>query len=324
MLVEALLLGAVGIPCGMLLGIGGTAAVLGLTGAGFSALLGVGEGLSLAVEPVSLIVSAVLSLITLLVSAWIPALRAGRVSAVDAIRQVQDVKLPRRAERRLAKARARAAGSGAAAAGSDAAAAVSAPVPFSKRGDRGLWGAVAGVPGILAHRSLSRQSARGRIVVMSLAVSVVLVVTAGAVALTMDPIANRAASAAGASADADVTMMASSSDVRNDDLYLQAGSFDRLSSPKRRNDGMRLAGSVRQGGMEVRIPPACSATPDVPRSRTTQRRWTGCRNLSGRRRVLRPGGRVLPRRRRSRSSRIRWAWAIGLRRPGAHPRLRSR
>lgn len=253
-LVEALLLGAVGIPCGMLLGIGGTAAVLGLTGAGFSALLGVGEGLSLAVEPVSLIVSAVLSLITLLVSAWIPALRAGRVSAVDAIRQVQDVKLPRRAERRLAKARARAAGSGAAAAGSDAAAAVSAPVPFSKRGDRGLWGAVAGVPGILAHRSLSRQSARGRIVVASLAVSVVLVVTAGAVALTMDPIANRAASAAGASADADVTMMASSSDVRNDDLYLQAGSFDRLVAEASQLDGMRLAGSVRQGGMEVRIP----------------------------------------------------------------------
>ena len=243
-LVEALLLGAVGIPCGMLLGIGGTAAVLGLTGAGFSALLGVGEGLSLAVEPVSLIVSAVLSLVTLLVSAWIPALRAGRVSAVDAIRQVQDVKLPRRAERRLAKARARAAGSGAAAAGSDAAAAVSAPVPFSKRGDRGLWGAVAGVPGILAHRSLSRQSARGRIVVASLAVSVVLV----------DPIANRAASAAGASADADVTMMASSSDVRNDDLYLQAGSFDRLVAAASQLDGMRLAGSVRQGGMEVRIP----------------------------------------------------------------------
>lgn len=240
-LVEALMLGVVGIPVGMLAGVGGTAAVLRLTGAGFSALLGMGEGLPLTVDPSSLLVSAVLSLAALLASAWIPALRAGRVSAVDAIRQTQDVKLSKRAQRKASRA-ARAAEDGA------------PPAPFGKRSGGGLWGAVAGVPGVLAHRNLSRQSARGRIVVASLSVSVVLVVTAGAVALTMDPIANRAASAAGASADADVTMMASSSDVRNDDLYLQAGSFDRLVAEASQLDGMRLAGSVRQGGMEVRIP----------------------------------------------------------------------
>ena len=239
-LVEALMLGAVGIPCGMLLGIGGTAAVLKLTGAGFAALLGVGEGLPLAIEPVPLAISAVLSLITLLVSAWIPALRAGRVSAVDAIRQVQDVHLSRRAQRKAAKA---AHAEGAA-----------APAPFSRRADGGLWGLVAGVPGVMAHRNLSRQSARGRIVVASLAVSVVLVVTAGAVALTMDPLSNRASSAAGASSDADVTLMASASDIQNSDLYLQGGAFERLIDEASRIEGVRLSGSVRQGGMEVRIP----------------------------------------------------------------------
>ena len=238
-LVEALMLGAVGIPCGILLGIGGTAAVLQLTGAGFSALLGVDEGLALAVESASLAISAALSLVTLLVSAWIPALRAGRVSAVDAIRQVQDVRLSKRAQRKAARGARTSAASAA---------------PFSKRSDGGLWGLVADVPGIIAHRNLSRQSARGRIVVMSLAVSVVLVVTAGAVAVTMDPIANRAGSAAGASSEADVTLMASASDIQNSDLHLQSQAFERLADEAASLDGVRLSGSVRQGGMEVRIP----------------------------------------------------------------------
>lgn len=238
-LVAALMLGAVGIPCGILLGIGGTAAVLQLTGAGFSALLGVDEGLALAVEPASLAISAALSLVTLLVSAWIPALRAGRVSAVDAIRQVQDVRLSKRAQRKAARGARTSAASAA---------------PFSKRSDGGLWGLVADVPGIIAHRNLSRQSARGRIVVMSLAVSVVLVVTAGAVAVTMDPIVSRAGSAAGASSDADITLMASGSDSQNDELSAQAEQFDGLLDEAASLEGVSLDGVVRQGSMEAALP----------------------------------------------------------------------
>lgn len=238
-LVEALMLGAVGIPCGILLGIGGTAAVLQLTGAGFSALLGVDEGLALAVEPASLAISAALSLVTLLVSAWIPALRAGRVSAVDAIRQVQDVRLSKRAQRKAAR---------------EARTSAASAVPFSKRSDGGLWGLVADVPGIIAHRNLSRQSARGRIVVMSLAVSVVLVVTAGAVAVTMDPIVSRAGSAAGASSDADITLMASGSDSQNDELSAQAEQFDGLLDEAASLEGVSLDGVVRQGSMEAALP----------------------------------------------------------------------
>ena len=238
-LVEALMLGAVGIPCGILLGIGGTAAVLQLTGAGFSALLGVDEGLALAVEPASLAISAALSLVTLLVSAWIPALRAGRVSAVDAIRQVQDVRLSKRAQRKAAR---------------EARASAASAAPFSKRSDGGLWGLVASVPGVIAHRNLSRQSARGRIVVMSLAVSVVLVVTAGAVAVTMDPIVSRAGSAAGASSDADITLMASGSDRQNDELCAQAEQFNQLIDEAASLEGVDLDGVVRQGSMEVAVP----------------------------------------------------------------------
>ena len=236
-LVEALMLGAVGIPCGILLGIGGTAAVLKFTGAGFSAMLGVGEGLSLAVEPRAIVVSVVLSLATLLVSAWIPALRAGRVSAVDAIRQTQDVRLSRRARRKAERA-------------------ATAPTaePFAKRSDGGLWGMLAGVPGVIAHRNLSRQSARGRIVVASLAVSVVLVVAAGAVAQAMDPFASRAGSAAGASSDADVTLMASSSDSQNADLSAYGDQLDQLIADATTLDGVHVDGVVRQGTIEVALP----------------------------------------------------------------------
>ena len=240
-LVEALMLGAVGIPCGILLGVGGTAAVLHLTGAGFAALLGVGEGLSLAVEPASLAISAALSLATLLVSAWIPALRAGRVSAVDAIRQVQDVRLSKLTQRKAARE-------------ASSSAATSVEPPFSKRSDGGMWGLAAGVPGIIAHRNLSRQSARGRIVVMSLAVSVVLVVTAGAVAVTMDPIASRAGSAAGASSDADITLMASGSDRQNDELCSRADQFDQLIDEAASLEGVRMDGVVRQGTMQAALP----------------------------------------------------------------------
>lgn len=239
-LVEALMLGAIGIPCGILLGVGGTAAVLQLTGSGFSMLLGVDEGPALAIEPASLAISAALSLVTLLVSAWIPALRAGRVSAVDAIRQVQDVRLSKRAQRKAARE-------------TRTLAAMSA-APFSRRFDGGLWGLVANVPGVIAYRNLSRQSARGRIVVMSLAVSVVLVVTAGAVAVTMDPIASRAGSAAGASSDADITLMASGSDMQNDELCAQADQFNQLINEAASLEGVSLDGVVRQGSMEVVVP----------------------------------------------------------------------
>lgn len=239
-LMEALMLGAVGIPCGLVLGIAGTAAVLNLTGAGFGALLSTGEGLSLAVEPLPLLAAAALSLAALLVSAWIPALRAGRVSAVDAIRQVQDVRLSRRARRRAAKA---SAGAG-------------AKAPFSRRADGGLWGIVAGVPGIIAHRNLSRAAARGRVVVASLAVSVVLVVAAGSVALVMNPYADRAGSMAGGASDADVAVTLATSDMSHDELYLQQESYEAFAREAAQLEGVEFSGSVAQGQMEAVIPAA--------------------------------------------------------------------
>lgn len=167
-LAEALVLAAVGIPCGLALGLAGCWVVFKATGAGMAAMFG-GDAYGIAAHvvasPLALGVAAALSLLTVLVSAWIPALRASRVSAIDAIRQAQDVRLSRRASRRAAR-QARRGGDG-------------VPRP------RGLAGRLFGVPGYVAQRNLSRSSSKGRVTVAALAVSVALLICTGLIGETL-------------------------------------------------------------------------------------------------------------------------------------------
>ncbi len=168
-LVEALLLSAVGIPLGLALGLIGCFAVFQLTGTGLAAMFDVesyGVAVGVTVSPAALAISAALALITVLVSAWIPALRASRVSAVDAIRQTQDIRLTRRARRSIAR-RGRGAGG-----------AVD-PRP------RGLASRLFGIPGFIAHRNLSRSTSKGRVTVAALAVSVALLIVSGLIGNVM-------------------------------------------------------------------------------------------------------------------------------------------
>ena len=182
---EALALGVVGIPMGVFAGIAGTAATLRVTQRGFAALLGTEGTLDLLVDPRAVALACALSLVTLLVSAWIPAARAGRVSAVDAIRQTSSVR-----EGRLAR--------------------------LCRRRGAGLGSHLAqlafGVPGLVAHRNLTRSSSRGRIVVASLAVSVALVVTCGVLDTYMRPVAGLSGSTTERALEADVSLSASVDD----------------------------------------------------------------------------------------------------------------
>ena len=164
-LIEALAIGGVGIPMGIALGVAGCFVVFGLLGEGIAALSG-GTQASVIVSPVALGIAAVLGLVTLLVSAWIPAIRASRVSAVDAIRQTQDVHLTRRARRAQRKAARRSA---------------------SETTERslGLAGRIFGIPGFIAHKNLTRASSKGRVTVAALAVSVALLITSGSIADVM-------------------------------------------------------------------------------------------------------------------------------------------
>ena len=169
-LTEALLLSAVGIPIGLVLGLIGCLAVFQLTGSGLAAMFDVdayGIQVSVTVSPAVLGISAGVALATVLVSAWIPALRASRVSAVDAIRQTRDIHLTRRARRALARAGKSTADGG--------------TVRL-----RGLSARLFGVPGFIAHRNLTRATSKGRVTVAALAVSVALLIISGVIGSVMD------------------------------------------------------------------------------------------------------------------------------------------
>ncbi len=91
---EAFLVALVGIPLGLVVGIGGCAVVLGLLGSQLASLLNgeVSTNFGVWVEGWVLALTAAITLLTVIVSAWIPARRAGKVSAIEAISRRLDIR----------------------------------------------------------------------------------------------------------------------------------------------------------------------------------------------------------------------------------------
>lgn len=89
---EALALSAIGVPLGILSGILGIGVTLHFVGKlfAFSSTQG-GVPMELHVSWVGVLVAVVLGVATVLLSAWIPSRRATKVSAMEAIRQSQDI-----------------------------------------------------------------------------------------------------------------------------------------------------------------------------------------------------------------------------------------
>ena len=91
---EALLLGCIGIPVGLIVGCLGIGITLYCLRDAFAAFLGMGGvQMKLVISPEALIIAAVLCLAVILVSAWIPAGRAVRIPPIEAIRQNRDTKI---------------------------------------------------------------------------------------------------------------------------------------------------------------------------------------------------------------------------------------
>ena len=161
---EAAVIGLLGIPLGVALGVGGAAVAFALTAEGWSTIVGNGVTVGLVLRPADFALAVALGALALLVSALIPALRASRVSAVDAIRQTQDVRPNRRLLRVFRRRR-------------------GAMDDFAADGrrPRGLAARLGGMPAFLARRTLAVSASKSRTAAVALAISVALLVTAGLV-----------------------------------------------------------------------------------------------------------------------------------------------
>ncbi len=90
---EALVLSAIGIPIGLIVGCAGIGITLWAIRGTISALMPNAETqMRLALHPIALLIAAVIALITVLISAAVPARRAARLQPIDAIRSTADIK----------------------------------------------------------------------------------------------------------------------------------------------------------------------------------------------------------------------------------------
>lgn len=93
---EGVMIGLISIPLGLIAGIGGIAITLSLLNEILQNVLNLRTELTVVVTPMSIILTIIISMLTIFISVFIPALRASRISAIDAIRQTKDIKLSRK------------------------------------------------------------------------------------------------------------------------------------------------------------------------------------------------------------------------------------
>lgn len=91
-LFEAFAVSAIGIPLGIIVGISGIGITLFAISNMLQTISDMPVDFNLSVSFVSVVAAIVISLLTVLISAWIPSRRATKVSAVEAIRQNNDIK----------------------------------------------------------------------------------------------------------------------------------------------------------------------------------------------------------------------------------------
>lgn len=168
-LFEAAFVSAIGIPLGILAGVGGMGVTFHFLGKSFNELTHYAVPFTLCVYPVSIVAACVITLSTVLISAWIPSKRATMVTAVEAIRQSGDVKLTKWEQKRI-KVQAKKMTSG------------------NKQSDKysqTTWGEKIvyrffGLPGMIADKYYKRSKRKYRATVVSLFMSIVLFVSASA------------------------------------------------------------------------------------------------------------------------------------------------
>jgi putative ABC transport system permease protein len=144
-LFEGLCIGAIGIPIGIIVGIGSIGFVLSVVAKNFANILYSNVPLTLTVSAPAIVIAAAVSMVTLLISAYIPARKAASTPVMECIRQTNDVKIESKA------------------------------VKTSKFAEH-----IYGLEGTLALKNFKRNKRRYRSIVLSLVLSVVLFISASA------------------------------------------------------------------------------------------------------------------------------------------------
>lgn len=149
-LFEGICIGILSIPIGILVGIGSIAIVIPIVAGNFGNILSSGVPLTLSVSAAAIVAAALVSLITILISAYIPARKAANTPVMECIRQTNEIKIEAKA------------------------------VKTSKRSQR-----IYGLEGVLALENFKRNKKRYRSIILSLVLSVVLFVSGNAFGTTL-------------------------------------------------------------------------------------------------------------------------------------------
>lgn len=94
---EGFVIGLISIPLGIIFGLIGIGITFMCINPLIQGALDVSAKLTVVVTPSTILITCLVSMLTIFISTYIPARKASKVSAIDAIRQTQDVKLTRKA-----------------------------------------------------------------------------------------------------------------------------------------------------------------------------------------------------------------------------------
>lgn len=153
---EGLCIGAVSIPIGLLVGLGSIGLVITIVAGKFGNILYAGVPLTLKISVPTIAAAAVVSLITILISAYIPARKAANMPVMECIRQTNEIKVEAKA------------------------------VKSSKLVQR-----LFGLEGILALKNFRRNKKRYRSIVLSLILSILLFVSTSAFVIDLKQAADQ-------------------------------------------------------------------------------------------------------------------------------------
>ena len=150
-LFEGLCIGVVGIPAGVCLGLASIGLIISGITKKLSSIFYTGVSLTMDISALAIIGAAAISMITILISAYIPARKAAKTPVMDCIRQTNEIKVEAKAVR------------------------------ISRMTRR-----ICGLEGTLALKNFKRNKKRYRSIVLSLALSIVLFVSTSALVTSMN------------------------------------------------------------------------------------------------------------------------------------------